>query len=127
MGGISNDILLDTEISRMNSLAIELSIAASAGLALGLFYFGGLWLTVRKISCSRRPGLLMSGSFVVRLLVTLCGFYLVMDGSLERVLACLAGFLVMRFVLTRVLAPGKGTVPLLKRDCPLRNSAKSGG
>jgi len=96
----------------MNSLAIELSIAASAGLALGLFYFGGLWLTVRKISCSRRPGLLMFGSFVVRLLVTLCGFYLVMDGSLERVLACLAGFLVMRFVLTRFVKRDETSLPL---------------
>jgi F1F0 ATPase subunit 2 len=125
--GISNDILLGSEVSLMNSLAIELSFAAFSGLVLGLFYFGGLWLTVRKISCSKRPGLLMLGSFVVRLLVTLYGFYLVMNGSWERILACLSGFLVMRFVLTRVLAPGKETVPLLKRDCPLRNSAKTGG
>jgi F1F0 ATPase subunit 2 len=47
----------------------------------------------------------MLGSFVVRLLVTLCGMYLVMDGKWERLLACLAGFLLMRIVLTRLLGP----------------------
>ena len=91
----------------MNSSAIDLSIAAFAGLALGLFYFGGLWLTVRRIACGTRPALLMLGSFVVRLLVTLCGFYLVMDGRWERLLACLSGFLVTRFVLTRIARTGE--------------------
>jgi F1F0 ATPase subunit 2 len=97
----------------MTFYAINLTLAGVAGLALGLFYFGGLWLTVRRIAGTTRPAFLMLGSFVVRLLVTLCGFYLVMDGRWERLLACLAGFLVMRFVLTRVLAPAKETVPLL--------------
>jgi F1F0 ATPase subunit 2 len=98
----------------MNFYAINLLLAAFAGLALGLLYFGGLWLTVRRITWTAKPALLMLGSFVVRLLVTLCGFYLVMDDSWERLLACLAGFLVVRVVLTRALAPGrKGTVPLI--------------
>jgi F1F0 ATPase subunit 2 len=90
----------------MNSIGLQLCIAVLAGLALGLFYFGGLWLTVRRIACSTRPALLMLGSFVVRLLVTLCGFYLVMDGSWERLLACLAGFIVTRFVMTRIAGTG---------------------
>lgn len=96
----------------MNSCLVQLFVSVLAGLALGLFYFGGLWLTVRKISCSRCPGLRMFGSFLVRLLVTLCGLYLVMDGSWERLLACLCGFLVVRFFLTRLVAPEKGTIPL---------------
>jgi F1F0 ATPase subunit 2 len=91
----------------MTFSAINISLAAVAGLALGLFYFGGLWLTVRRITCSTRPALLMLASFVVRLLVTLCGFYLVMDGRWERLLACLSGFLVTRFVLTRIARTGK--------------------
>ena len=100
----------------MNSFGLLLCMASLAGLALGLVYFGGLWLTVRRLAGSKRPGFLMLGSFVARLLVTLYGFYLVMDDSWERLLACLAGFLVARVALTRALAPGrngqKGTVPL---------------
>lgn len=97
----------------MTFYAINLSLAVMAGAALGLVYFGGLWLTVRRLAGSKRPGLLMLGSFVARLLVTLFGFYLVMDDSWERLLACLAGFLVVRVTLTRALAPGRnGTVPL---------------
>ena len=91
----------------MNSFIVQLCIAVLAGLILGLFYFGGLWLTVRRITCSTRPALLMFGSLVVRLLVTLCGFYLVMDGRWERLLACLSGFLVTRFVLTRIARTGE--------------------
>lgn len=95
----------------MGSSVLSLSLAVFAGLALGLFYFGGLWLTVRKLAASKRPGILMLGSFVLRLLVTLFGFYLVMDGRWERILACLAGFVVTRFVVARAFAPGKGSVP----------------
>jgi F1F0 ATPase subunit 2 len=102
----------------MNSFGLQLCIAVLAGLALGLFYFGGLWLTVRRITCSKRPALLMLASFVVRLLVTLCGFYLVMDGRWERLLACLSGFLVTRFVLTRIAGTGEAAT---------RASNESGG
>jgi F1F0 ATPase subunit 2 len=91
----------------MTFSAISLSLAAVAGLALGLFYFGGLWLTVRKLPGSGNPGTLILGSFVVRLLVTLCGMYLVMDGKWELLVACLAGFLLMRIVLTRMLGPAR--------------------
>ena len=91
----------------MNFSAINLSLSALAGLLLGLFYFGGLWLTVRKIPSSGNPGILILGSFVVRLLVTLCGMYLVMDGKWELLVACLAGFLLMRIVLTRMLGPAR--------------------
>ena len=97
----------------MSSSALCLSLAALAGLVLGLFYFGGLWLTVQRLPSSKRPGMLMLGSFSARLLITLCGFFLVMDGNWERIVACMAGFLATRFVITRTLAPGKGTASLL--------------
>lgn len=96
----------------MTFYAINLSLSAVAGLALGLFYFGGLWLTVRKIPGSGNSGILMLVSFVVRLLVTMCGMYLVMDGKWERLVASLAGFLLMRVVLTRLLGPGRSETRL---------------
>ncbi len=96
----------------MISIISESSIAALAGLLLGLFYFGGLWLTVRGITCGKRPGMLMLASFVLRLLVALSGFYMVMDGGPGRLIACLGGFLLMRYILTKAVKRGEPAVQL---------------
>ncbi len=90
------------------SAVIVLSVAA--GVGLGLLYFGGLWLTVRRLAGSRRPALLFGSSFVVRLSLTVIGFYFVMDGSWERALACLGGFLIARQILTFWLRPDPAPV-----------------
>jgi F1F0 ATPase subunit 2 len=80
-----------------------------AGMFLGFFYFGTLWLTVRRIMDSRFPAFLSLGSFFGRLTVTLCGFYLVMGGHWERLLASLIGFFLIRRLLIRRLQPGGKT------------------
>jgi len=82
------------------SLALHLSIAFVAGLLLGLFYFGTLWLTVQNLSRVKRPGLLTVGGFFVRTGLTLAGFFVVMAGEWERAAACMVGFLVMRRFMT---------------------------
>lgn len=84
-----------------------LLLAALAGAGLGLAYFGGLWLTVRRLAGSGRPMLLIAASFLVRTLLVVVGFYLVMDASLARALACLLGFIVARQVLVARLRPGR--------------------
>jgi F1F0 ATPase subunit 2 len=50
-------------------------------------------------------------SLMIRLGVTLAGFYLVMAGRWERLLACLVGFLLMRTVLVRRLGPVSTQTP----------------
>jgi F1F0 ATPase subunit 2 len=87
------------------NLLISLFLAFVVGIAVGLFYFGGLWVTVRRLSRSRHPGLLMLISLIVRFGVTLGAFYLVMAGRWERLLVCVAGFLVVRIVLVRRWGP----------------------
>ena len=42
---------------------------------------------------------LVMASFVVRTAVVVVGFYFVMDGRWERMLACLAGFIMVRLIL----------------------------
>ncbi|MFA7441019.1 MAG: ATP synthase subunit I [Sphingomonadaceae bacterium] len=84
---------------------VTLLLALVAGVGLGLLYFGGLWLTVRRLATSRRPALLFGTSLVVRLALTVLGFYFVMDGSWPRALACLGGFLIARQILTYRLRP----------------------
>ena len=84
---------------------LPLISALAAGIGLGLFHFGGLWLTVRQLPTARRPLLLSMCSFLGRLGVVLFGFYLVMDNHWERLLVCLLGFLGGRVILVRVWGP----------------------
>jgi len=81
------------------SIAFNVSIAFAAGLLLGLFYFGSLWMTVQGLVKVKKPALLSFVSFFVRTGLTLTGFFFVMSGHWERALACMFGFLVMRKIL----------------------------
>ena len=86
---------------------LPLVLAFAAGLGLGLFYFGGLWLTVRQLPTSRYPVPLLLVSFAGRTAAVVVGFYFVMGGHWERALACLVGFLIVRFALTARLRPDR--------------------
>jgi F1F0 ATPase subunit 2 len=67
------------------------------GIALGIIFFGGLWFTVKKIISSKTPGLLMVGSFILRITIVLAGFYFIGLGDWKKLIACLTGFMVARF------------------------------
>jgi F1F0 ATPase subunit 2 len=82
-------------------------------MGLGLFYFGGLWLTVRQLPTCRWPAPLLVGSFLGRTALTLVGFYLIMGGRWERMLACLVGFMMARLFLVSRLRPER--VPAIPR------------
>jgi F1F0 ATPase subunit 2 len=83
-----------------------LLLAFAAGSLLSIFYFGGLWLTIQRLDRSRQPALLFAGSFLLRLMVVLAGFYLVADGNIERLGVCLFSFFITRHVvLKRVQVP----------------------
>lgn len=84
---------------------LPLILALAAGIGLGVFYFGGLWLTVRRLPTAQRPALLSLLSFFARLGVVLFGFYFVMDGRWVRLLVCLLGFLGARVILVRRWGP----------------------
>jgi F1F0 ATPase subunit 2 len=80
-----------------------LVLAIFAGALLGILYFGGLWYTVRQMHQVERPVLLFTGSFLVRSVLTLAGFFLVSDGRIERLAACLISFFVTRQILFRLV------------------------
>lgn len=94
---------------------LRLTLPLGAGVVLGIFYFGGLWLTVRKLPTARRPALLSLSSFFARLAVVLAGFYFVMSGRWERVLVCLVGFLCVRFAAVRLWGPDRCDHPPSER------------
>ena len=82
-----------------------------AGILLGTFFFGGLWWTIKMRSPSEWSGLLYAGSLLLRMAVTVTGFYLVSHGDWRKLVACLAGFLLARIAVTRLvrLPPAKST------------------
>lgn len=92
-------------------------LSATAGLGLGVVFFGGLWWTVRRGITSPRPALLFFSSLLLRMSITLAGFYWVADGHWQRMLACLLGFVIARLILMRVLGPS------LRHAAPLQESS----
>jgi F1F0 ATPase subunit 2 len=76
-------------------------MAFLAGMGAGVFYFGGLWWTVRRLPSVRQPALLTLGSFFVRTGLSLAAFYFASGGHWERILASLLGFMIMRGFLVR--------------------------
>ena len=84
----------------------ETALAAFLGAAIGAFYFGGLWLTVRRLPHAQRPALLMLGSFLMRVAVCLPAFYLAARGeNWGRLLVLTAAFLTVRLAMVRRLGP----------------------
>ncbi len=80
-----------------------LALALFAGASLGLFFFGGLWWTVQKGVTSERPALWFLGSLLLRTALILAGFYLVSQGHWSRLVACLLGFVIARFIVVKRL------------------------
>ena len=82
-----------------------LTLAGSllAGVLLGAFFFGGLWWTIRSSSPSQWSGMLFSASLLLRMAVAVTGFYLVTHGEWQKLVACLAGFLLARIAVTRLI------------------------
>jgi F1F0 ATPase subunit 2 len=86
-----------------------LVLAIMGGMAIGCFYFGGLWWTVRKVPHSRSPGVWMLVSFLVRTGVSLAAFYAIMSGEWQRLLLALGGFIAVRLILVKRIQPGNVT------------------
>ncbi|QQS54668.1 MAG: ATP synthase subunit I [Candidatus Competibacteraceae bacterium] len=82
-------------------------LAALGGLLLGLFYFAGLWFTLQRLPAHPHPALWVAGSFILRLAVSLSGFYFILgpDRNLIRLGIALLAFMAARVVLTRYLRP----------------------
>jgi F1F0 ATPase subunit 2 len=89
-----------------------IALAAVAGALLGAVFYGGLWWTVRRGLVSRRPAVWFLTSLVVRTAVALLGFYAVFRGDWRRLVACLAGFVLARILVTRLTISGPRRSPL---------------
>ena len=84
---------------------LTLVLAWVAGGVLGTIFFGGLWWTVLKGVSSKQPALWFFGSLLLRMGIALAGFYFVSGGHWDRLLACLLGFVIARFIVMRFTGP----------------------
>jgi len=87
----------------MNSISL-FTASFFWGVLLGTFYFGGLWLTIKRLHCSQQPTLLSLGSFFARSLVCILGFYLIIGSGLEALLMGLADFVLTKIALIHKLS-----------------------
>jgi F1F0 ATPase subunit 2 len=79
-----------------------LILALLSGAALGIFFFVGLWWTVRKGLVANTPAAWFLLSFLLRMTVTLSGFYwIAQTGEWQHLAIALLGFIAARIVLTR--------------------------
>jgi F1F0 ATPase subunit 2 len=86
---------------------LRLALAWLAGVLLGGIFFGGLWWTVGQGVSARRPALLFVSSLLLRMGLTLAGFYFVSGGQWKRLVACLVGFVLARTIVTWLVRAGE--------------------
>ncbi|MBK7260573.1 MAG: ATP synthase subunit I [Rubrivivax sp.] len=77
-------------------------LAALGGVALGGFFFGGLWWTLQRTLRSAHVVSWQLASLLVRNAVALGGFWLLCGASWQRWLFCLSGFMVTRMWVLRL-------------------------
>lgn len=86
----------------------SLVLAFLWGAFLGLVYFGGLWLTLKRALGKRRFRRWLAASFVSRLTAVLAGFWLVLRMDPVAFFFTLAGFFLVRIVLIRFFGRENG-------------------
>jgi len=92
----------------MNPDLLTLPLALVGGGALGLFFFGGLKWTLARALATPAAGLWLIGSLLLRVSLTLAGFWLAGGGDWRRLALCLCGFVAVRLFYTRGTAPRAG-------------------
>lgn len=77
---------------------LSIILAFVAGIILGIIFFGVLWLTVKKSVTAKVPWLWVLGSFIFRVVIVMLGFYFIGAGNWQRLIICLVGFIIARFL-----------------------------
>jgi F1F0 ATPase subunit 2 len=97
-----------TEIARTSLLLV---LGLLGGALLGSVFFGGLWLTVSRLTAGRGGALLVSASLVARLSVLAAGLVLAARCGPFALLSCVVGVLATRAVALRLVRVPTGYPP----------------
>lgn len=85
----------------VQSIFVALALALLAGALLGVFFFAGLWWTVRQLESSKHVARLFLLSLLVRTSIVIVGFYFIIGKDWHHLLAGLLGFIIVRLIATR--------------------------
>jgi F1F0 ATPase subunit 2 len=94
---------------------LHLLLALLEGALLGVFFFAGLWWTVRQLNSSKHVALLFLTSMLLRTSVVILGFYFILGDNWQRLLAGLLGFVIARIMITRLTRSADQSKPLLRK------------
>ena len=84
--------------------ALDLIPALGFGCVLGMLYFAGLWWTIRRGVESKAPAAWFFASLVLRMTGVVLGFFVVAQGHWQKFVACLVGFMMVRFIMEKRLS-----------------------
>jgi F1F0 ATPase subunit 2 len=90
----------------------NLIAAFAAGAGLGALYLGSLWLVVRRLPTARHPTLWLLGTAACRIGLLLAAWYGIAGGRWDALLACIAGFLILRITVTRIVRASIGRLTM---------------
>lgn len=99
----------------MNEI-VYMTLVFIAGCVLGTLFFGGLWLTIKKMKTTKMPALFFITSFVFRMGVVLLGFYFIASNNWQNMLICLLGFIGARFAIMHLTKPSPVTYTIKKNE-----------
>ncbi len=83
-------------------------LAYAAGAAIGGIYFGGLWLTVKRMPFAAKPAFLFIASFLLRTASLAASLIVIaLLGEWYHVLLALGGIMTVKILLTRKTRNGE--------------------
>ncbi|MDT8310729.1 MAG: ATP synthase subunit I [Methylophaga sp.] len=92
-----------------------LMLALLEGISLGVFFFAGLWWTVRQLDSCRHVALLFLTSMLLRTSVVILGFYFILGDNWQHLLMGLLGFVIARIIIIRFTRSADQLKPLLRK------------
>lgn len=90
---------------------ITMAVLLLAGMALGVMFFGGLWLTVRALPTTKYPTALAVASFWGRTALIVGAFVYFFSRDWQSVVVGLIGFIAARLLLARRVPHRTGARP----------------
>ena len=100
--------------------AVSWGVLAVAGLAVGilagLVFFGGLWWTSQRLVTTRRPGLLVATSLLVRMIVIAATLVVLARIDVAMLAGGVVGVVAARMVLTRAVMNDRLSAPHVPPD-----------
>lgn len=80
----------------------------SVGVGLGGFYYGGLWLVLRRLPQLKHPAIWMGLSLTVRTAGVVLLLYLLFASSWQQLILAVTGMLISRILLIQRVKAGAG-------------------